>query len=362
MKDRILSVQAVEDLLAWYDQCKRDLPWRHTKDPYCIWISEIMLQQTRVEAVKPYYARFMEALPSVRALAEVSEEKLLKLWEGLGYYSRARNLQKAAKSVIEEHGGKLPSAYSSLLSLSGIGEYTAGAIASIAYNERVPAIDGNVLRVLSRICGSYEDITLPQTKKKWQADLFPVIPARAGDFTQAMIELGATVCVPNGEAKCASCPMAGYCKANQEGIVNELPVRSAKKPRKIEEKTVFLILDGNRTVLHKRPPTGLLAGLYELPNTKGFLDEAASLAYLRSIGFEPLRLHRVEDAKHIFTHIEWHMIAYAVRIAPDFDGVDESQGYRLIDHEDLKKNYAIPSAFCAYEAYLAGERYFFDEV
>lgn len=362
MEDKILSVQAVEALLAWYDQYKRDLPWRHTKDPYRIWISEIMLQQTRVEAVKPYYARFMEALPSVRALAEVSEEKLLKLWEGLGYYSRARNLQKAAKKVMTVHDGKLPTAYSELLKLTGIGEYTAGAIASIAYDERVPAIDGNVLRVLSRICASYEDIMLPQTKRKWQTELLPVIPKRAGDFNQALIELGATVCVPNGEARCTVCPMAAYCEAYKKGIVNDLPIKSVKKPRKIEEKTVFLIIDGNRTVLHKRPSTGLLAGLYELPNAKGFLDESGALAYLRSIGFEPLRLHRIEDAKHIFTHIEWHMIAYAVRIAPDFDGEDESSGYRLIDNEDLRKNYAVPSAFSAYGGYLAGEKNVFLEV
>lgn len=352
MEKKLLSDRAVEALLDWYHHNRRDLPWRHTKDPYRIWVSEIMLQQTRVEAVKPYYARFMDELPTVQDLASVSEEKLLKLWEGLGYYSRARNLQKAARTIVERYHGELPDAYSELRKLSGIGDYTAGAIASIAFGERVPAIDGNVLRVLARVTGSYDDIMQPQTKKRWQEELQPSVPEAAGDFTQAMIELGATVCVPNGEAKCASCPLSPFCVAQQEHLLDELPVRSAKKPRKIVPKTVFLIVDGNRTALHKRPDTGLLAGLYELPNAEGYLDEAEATKYLRSIGFEPLRLSRIDDAKHIFTHLEWHMIAYTVRISPDFDGVDESHGYFLIDNDDLRANYAVPSAFSAYGKYL----------
>ena len=357
MKDKLLPDRAVISLLDWYQKNRRDLPWRRTKDPYCIWVSEIMLQQTRVEAVKPYYKRFMDALPDVRVLAEVSEEKLLKLWEGLGYYSRARNLQKAAKTVMGQYGGELPKAYSELRKLSGIGDYTAGAIASIAFDERVPAIDGNVLRVLSRVTGSYEDIMLPQTKKRWQEALKPSIPTRAGDFTQALIELGATVCVPNGEARCKDCPLSAFCVAHQRDLVDELPVRAAKKARRIEPKTVFLITDENRSALHRRPNKGLLAGLYELPNVEGWLDESAATAYLRSIGFDPLRLTRIEDAKHIFTHLEWHMIAYTVRISPDFDGVDERHGYFLIDHKDLQENYAVPSAFSAYRKYLYEEKY-----
>lgn len=347
-EQKILSPEAIEALLAWYRQNRRDLPWRHTKDPYCIWISEIMLQQTRVEAVKPYYARFMQELPDVCALAEVREEKLLKLWEGLGYYSRARNLQRAAKTVMADFGGKLPHSYDQLRRLSGIGDYTAGAIASIAFDQRVPAIDGNVLRVLARVTGSYDDIALPQTKKKWQAELAAVVPAEAGDFTQSLIELGATVCVPNGEAKCAQCPLAPFCAASREHLTDELPVRSAKKPRRIEYKTVFLIEDEKRVVLHRRPKTGLLAGLFEFPNTEGHLSDVQATAYLRSIGFDPLRLERIDDSKHIFTHIEWHMIAYRVRISPEFDGVDESHGYFLITQEDLRNHYALPSAFSAY--------------
>lgn len=359
----LLTEEMTSKLLDWYRANKRDLPWRQTKDPYCIWISEIMLQQTRVEAVKPYYARFMESLPTVRALAEVSEEKLLKLWEGLGYYSRARNLQKAAKTVMEQYEGKLPHSYDALRKLSGIGDYTAGAIASIAFDCRVPAIDGNVLRVLARVLGSYDDIALQQTKKKWQELLLPCVPKDAGDFTQALIELGATVCVPNGEARCEACPMRAYCVAANEHLLDELPVRSAKKPRKIEEKTVFLIVDDDRIALHKRPDKGLLAGLYEFPNAVGFLNESEALHYLRSIGFEPLRLARINDAKHIFTHIEWHMMGYAVQIAPDFDGVDESHGYFLLSQDDLHQNYAVPSAFSAYGKYLSEKSVaFFDKI
>ena len=351
-ENQILSPEAVSDLLLWYRNNRRDLPWRRTKDPYCIWVSEIMLQQTRVEAVKPYYARFMSALPSVQALAEVSEERLLKLWEGLGYYSRARNLQKAAKEIVSLYDGELPCSYDQLRRLPGIGDYTAGAIASIAFDERVPAIDGNVLRVLARVSGSYEDIMLPQTKKSMRSSLAEVVPTEAGDFTQSLIELGATVCVPNGEAKCAQCPLASVCVAAREHLTDELPVRSAKKPRRIEKRTVFLILDDNRAVLHHRPQKGLLAGLFEPPNTEGHLDKTQATAYLRSIGFEPLRLERIEDSKHIFTHIEWHMQAYRVWISPEFDGVDEENGYFLIGREELGRDLAIPSAFVAYRKYL----------
>ena len=347
-----LNAQAVASLLGWYRENKRDLPWRRTKDPYCIWLSEIMLQQTRVEAVKPYYARFLKVCPTVEALAEVDEKRLMKLWEGLGYYSRARNLQKAARTVMTEYGGRMPTTYAELKKLSGIGDYTAGAIASIAFDERVPAIDGNVLRVLARVSGSREDIANPATKTKWREALAPCVPQDAGDFTQAMIELGATVCVPNGEPKCQSCPLAAHCVALKERLTDEIPVRSAKKARRIEPLTVLIIRDGDRTALCKRPDKGLLAGLYELPNVKGHLDEAELPAYIRSLGFEPLRIERLEDAKHIFTHIEWHMIAYAVKITPEFDGLHGKSGMLLVQNDDLHEHYAIPSAFGAYTKYL----------
>ena len=352
MEKPILSAEAVEALLAWYAQSKRDLPWRRTRDPYCIWISEIMLQQTRVEAVKPYYARFLSVCPTVKALAELPEEQLLKLWEGLGYYSRARNLQKAARAVLAEHEGSMPADYRALLKLPGIGEYTAGAIASIAFGIPAPAVDGNVLRVLARVQGSCEDVMRADVKVRWREALSRIIPQDAGSFTQSLIELGATVCVPNGEPKCHACPLLPVCEAAKQGIADALPVRGKKKPRRIEERTVLILRDGDRTVLRKRPPKGLLAGLFELPHVQGHLPEEEIPSLVRSLGFEPLRVERLEDAKHIFSHIEWHMIAYSVRIAPEFDGWHKESGMQIVPNEELQKSYAIPSAFAAYKKHL----------
>ena len=350
--NELFTPALVEGLIEWYRANRRDLPWRQTRDPYAIWISEIMLQQTRVEAVKPYYDRFLRELPDVASLAAVEEEKLFKLWEGLGYYSRARNLKRAAEDVLSRFDGRMPESYEELLSLPGIGEYTAGAIASIAYGARVPAVDGNVLRVLARFCGSFEDITKDATKKTWRSRLLPVVPEDAGDFTQSLIELGATVCVPNGEARCDACPLRQGCVAAAEGLCDSIPVRGAKKPRRIEHRTVLLIRDEERTVLHKRPSRGLLAGLYELPNTEGHLDERETQVLIRSLGFEPLRVQRLEDAKHIFSHVEWHMIAYAVRISPEFDERNGGDGFFLVSNDTLHREYAIPSAFSAYTKYL----------
>ncbi len=351
--ERLMDREAVELLLSWYQVNKRDLPWRHTSDPYRIWISEIMLQQTRVEAVKSYYAAFLEAFPTIEALANADEERLLKLWEGLGYYSRARNLRRAARTVMEQHGGKLPASVRELRKLCGIGDYTAGAIASIAFGIPAPAVDGNVLRVLSRLSGSEMDIALPVTKKHFADGLEKVIPSdRAGDFTQAMIELGATVCVPNGEARCEACPLREICVARREGRMDELPVKSAKKPRRMEDLTVLLIRDEGRTVLRKRPAKGLLAGLYELPNFAGHVSEGEIPALVRSLGFEPIRVERIEDSKHIFTHVEWHMVAFSVRVASDFDEQALAENLHLVKSETLRREYAVPSAFAAYAKYF----------
>ena len=351
--EKLMDRDAVESLLSWYQQNKRDLPWRHTKDPYRIWISEIMLQQTRVEAVKSYYTAFLEEFPTVEALANAEEERLLKMWEGLGYYSRARNLQRAARAVMEKHGGSLPRELRELRALCGIGDYTAGAIASIAFGIPAPAVDGNVLRVLSRLSGCEMDISLPQTKKCFAKALEEVIPSdRAGDFTQAMIELGATVCVPNGEARCEACPLREICVARRENLTDSLPVKSAKKPRRVEDLTVLLIRDDDRTVLRKRPAKGLLAGLYELPNFAGHVSEGEIPALVRSLGFEPIRVERIEDSKHIFTHVEWHMMAYAVKIASDFEAESLSRELHLVRSDTLRREYAVPSAFSAYAKYF----------
>ena len=207
----------VEPLLAWYEKNRRKLPWRENVSAYRVWVSEIMLQQTRVEAVKPYFARFIDALPDVSDLADCEEEKLLKLWEGLGYYNRVRNMQKAAKTVMEEYGGQLPDDYEKLLSLKGIGSYTAGAIASIAYGIPVPAVDGNVLRIITRLTQDESDIMKQSVKKRVEQALLEVMPQkRAGVFNQALMELGATVCVPNGAPLCEACPWKEFCLAKKK--------------------------------------------------------------------------------------------------------------------------------------------------
>jgi len=253
---------------------------------------------------------------------------------------------------MNSYGGEMPRSYEELRCLSGIGDYTAGAIASIAYGERVPAIDGNVLRVLARISASEEDITDPKLKARWREALAPLIPMRAGDFTQSLIELGATVCGPNGEPRCGECPLRDFCEARKQNLTDRIPVRSAKKARRAEARTVLLVCDENRVVLRKRPNKGLLAGLFEFPNVAGHLSKEEALQHLRELGFDPIRIERVEDSKQIFTHIEWHMIAYAVRITSEFDEIAPACDLQLLDINDVRANFAIPSAFSAYTKYL----------
>ena len=276
--------QITEPLLSWYDGHARVLPWREDHSPYRVWVSEIMLQQTRVEAVKPFFERFVKALPDVQALARCPEDELLKLWEGLGYYNRVRNMQKAAQIVTEEYDGAFPADYEKLLALPGIGHYTAGAIGSIAFGIRMPAVDGNVLRVLSRVKASYEDILKQSVKTAMEQEVKKIIPAgRPGDFNQALIELGAIVCVPNGKARCGECPLAFCCRAKAEGIVDELPKKKAKKERRVEARTVLILREGDRVAIRKRPSRGLLAGLYELPNLTGHLSEDEVLEQVNEI-------------------------------------------------------------------------------
>ena len=283
--------EIVTPLLSWYDENKRTLPWRDRHNAYYTWVSEIMLQQTRVEAVKPYFERFISELPDISSLAVCPEEKLMKLWEGLGYYSRVRNMQEAAKTVEKEYNGKLPEDFEALLSLKGIGSYTAGAIASIAYGIPVPAVDGNVLRVISRITESREDIGKAAVKRKTEKLLEEIMPKdRPGDFNQALMELGAVICIPNGQAKCLVCPVSGKCLACRNHTVEEIPVKAPKKPRVVEERTVFVIQDGAATAILKRPDKGLLAGLYELPNTLGYMEQEEAVSYVKNMGLEPLYL------------------------------------------------------------------------
>ncbi len=331
--------QAARALTSWYEKAARPLPWRDDPTPYRVWVSEIMLQQTRIEAVKPYFARFMAALPSVEALASAPEEQVLKLWEGLGYYSRARNLHRAAKLVAEELGGKLPSTAKGLLTLPGVGPYTAGAIASIAFGELSPAVDGNVLRVLSRLLCREEDITSPAAKKRAEEELSRVMePGRGGALNEALMELGETLCIP-GAPRCGACPLETLCLARARGMEGLLPIKKQKKPRRIEERTVFALTCGGRLALRMRPEKGLLAGLWELPSIEGFTGEDGAREALGDWGLLPLSLRRLEDTRHIFTHLEWHMQNWAAEVqAP-------AGGFTWVSPRQLREEFPLPSAF-----------------
>ena len=339
-------------LLTWYADNRRSLPWREDPTPYHVWLSEIMLQQTRVEAVIGYYERFLAALPSVEDLAAAPEDVCLKLWEGLGYYSRVRNLHKAAVMVVSEYGGKLPRSVKDLRRLPGIGGYTAAAIASIAYGEPEPAIDGNLLRIFSRYTGYAKNIKLPAAAG--EADLFyrgRMPEGKAGDFNQALMDLGAAVCMPTAQPRCGACPLRDRCDVHsaRPGEELSLPVMPAKKERRVDELTVFVVRDGDRTVVRKRPAHGLLAGLYELPNAQGRLTAEEADAWLRGQGLEALRITPLPEARHIFTHREWRMQGYLVRIA-SLEGAPKP--YILADADQIRGQYAVPSAFSAYMEYI----------
>ncbi|MCI6466524.1 MAG: A/G-specific adenine glycosylase [Faecalicatena sp.] len=343
--------EATVPLIRWYREHKRDLPWRHDISAYRVWVSEIMLQQTRVEAVKPYYDRFLRKLPTVKELAEVEEDQLLKLWEGLGYYNRVRNMQKAAQQIMVDFHGEFPETYEEILSLTGIGSYTAGAISSFAYGLPKPAVDGNVLRVVSRLLASEEDIMKASVRADIEKTLEEVIPADApGDFNQGLIELGAIVCVPNGEPKCEECPAAQLCQARAKGIETKLPVKAKAKARRIEKRTVLIFKDGDTLAIRKRPSKGLLAGLYELPNLEGHLTRKQVIEYSNSIGLAPIHVKKAEKAKHIFSHVEWHMIGYEIKV----DELEKNCSEEMIfaRKSELEEKYPIPSAFEAYRGSL----------
>ncbi len=327
-------------LLEWFDQNRRELPWRRDREPYHVWISEIMLQQTRIEAVLSYYARFTDALPDVNALSEVGDDQLMKLWEGLGYYSRARNLKKAAQMIMDDFGGAFPSTFAELIGLPGVGEYTAGAIASICYDERVPAVDGNVLRVVTRILGRRDNVLLPGTKKEIAALLQEIMPEKAGAFNEALMELGERICLPNGAPLCDTCPLRSFCTAHREGLTDLIPVREKKTKRTRAEKTVFLITapDG-RLAIEKRPQKGLLSGMYQLPNLEGFHDEKALLGALREWGLTPKNLRFTKDAKHVFTHIDWFMKGCRVETETT------PARFLWVSEKELEERYSLPTAF-----------------
>ena len=345
---------AAHPLVDWYRKNKRTLPWREDATPYHVWVSEIMLQQTRVEAVKAYYERFMGALPDIAHLAAVEEEELLKLWEGLGYYNRARNLKKAAQVIMGQYKGVMPQKYSQLLTLPGIGSYTAGAVSSIAYGEREPAVDGNVLRVLARLNGDDRDVSIQSVRCQIEEEVRLSMPCETpGDFNQALMELGAVVCVPNGKPDCGQCPWQFMCKAHQQGRELEFPYKTPKKPRTIEKKTILIIKDENKTALKKRPEQGLLAGMYEFPCIDGHLTDEEVLQYLKEEGLSVLKIDVLSPSRHIFTHKEWHMIGYAVRV----DELAEKKGKSDIlfaETKEVREKYPIPSAYKTYLKALIG--------
>ena len=327
-------------LVPWFLKNARKLPWREDKEPYHVWVSEIMLQQTRVEAVKEYYKRFIKALPTIESLANAEEELLLKLWEGLGYYSRVRNLQKAARVIMEKHGGVFPTEYEEILALPGIGEYTAGAICSICFEKPTPAVDGNVLRVISRVTESKAPITEPKVKKEITEKLRAVYPKNhCGDFTQALMELGATVCVPNGAPHCANCPLQNICLAHKNGTTENLPVKRPKKARKKELLTVFLLRCDGKIAVLKRANEGLLKGLWEFPNVSGTLSKEQAVKHLSTWGIVPKDILQKVKRKHIFTHIEWDMTGYF------FECKNQNEQFVWKTKEEFLEEIALPTAF-----------------
>lgn len=326
-------------LIPWYQRNKRDLPWRADRQPYHIWLSEIMLQQTRVEAVKGYYQRFLDALPTIASLAEADDGLIHKLWEGLGYYSRVRNLKRAAQMIINEYGGVFPGEYNAVLSLPGIGEYTAGAICSIAFDQPTPAVDGNVLRVIARLTDDDTPVDQPIFKKKVQKQLAAIYPEQAGDFTQALMELGATVCGPNKRPDCSICPLKRICLACTRGTADVLPVRMPKRSRQHEEKTVFIIRCDDKYALEKRPESGLLAGLWQFPNVPGIMDVDSALDIVREMGLRPTEVLRQVLRKHIFTHIQWDMCGIYLEVA------EQAGGFSWLTASEINTSAALPTAF-----------------
>ncbi len=338
--------QAAPVLADWYRANARMLPWREEPSPYRVWISEIMLQQTRIEAVKPYFQRFLEALPDLPALAAAPEEQVLKLWEGLGYYSRARNLQKAAQVCVEEYGGELPSDYERLRKLPGIGNYTAGAIASIAWGQPAAAVDGNVLRVLARLFADETDIARPAVRREAEEMIRQVLQegcAAPGDFNQGIMELGETLCIPGGAPSCGECPWRRFCAAGRQGTAERYPVKAPKKPRRVEEWTVLRLETGGKTAVRRRPAKGLLAGLYEFPALEGRWTEEQVRRWLSEQDAPVVSVEDLGPARHVFSHVEWHMTGYRILLEREWQG-----DWRFVPWEELKERCPLPTALRAY--------------
>lgn len=335
-------------LLEWYDKNKREMVWRDRMNPYYTWISEIMLQQTRIEAAKDYFVRFVDELPDISSLAEVPEERLMKLWEGLGYYNRARNLKKAAKILVEKYGGELPADLSQLLELPGIGPYTAGAIASIAYGIKAPAVDGNVLRVVMRYLKCGDDISKMPVRRKVEQMLLDAMPERPGDFNQAIMELGEVVCIPNGTPLCEECPLHKNCEAGISGCQEAYPVRAEKKARRIEKRTILIYEHKGKIGISRRPEKGLLAGLYEFPSQEGNMTLKASKEYLQNLEILFKDVRSMGTARHIFSHVEWHMKGIYVMLEEHQELESIPGNVIFVTRDELKNKYTLPVAFHYY--------------
>lgn len=335
-----LPEQLPQLLIAWYTQSHRDLPWRHDREPYHVWLSEVMLQQTRVEAVKGYYTRFLSELPDIRALAQCPSDRLAKLWEGLGYYSRMRNLQKAAQILVADYDAVFPSTYEQIRALPGIGDYTAGAICSICFELPEPAVDGNVLRVISRLMDDPSPITAPAVRRTYADLLREVYPSgQCGTFTQSLMELGATLCGPNSAPQCAHCPLRALCRAHANNTQLLRPVKAAKKEKRLEEKTVLILRCGDCVAVRKRPSTGLLSGLWEFPNVEGKLSAQDALSLAESWAAHPKDLLKFSQKTHIFTHIRWDLYGYYIECST------QSELFTWVDQARFQADIALPTAF-----------------
>lgn len=331
-------------LLRWYEQNKRTLPFRTVSTPYRVWVSEIMLQQTRVSAALPYFERFMAELPTVADLAACDPERLHKLWEGLGYYSRVRNLQKAAQIVMEQHGGALPADYDALLKLPGVGAYTAGAIASISFGLPVPAVDGNVLRVFARLYNDDADVMTPAAKRLFTRRVLDQMPKAApGPYNEALMELGALVCIP-GTPHCEACPLADRCLGYAAGRAGALPVKPAPKAKTTVPVTVALVESDAGLLLQRRPAKGLLAGLWQPAAWEKALTKDELTAALAKLGVQATLTEPLPPAKHVFTHRVWQLSGWRGRA----EACALPDGFVWAAPEQLAEVYPVPNAFGAY--------------
>lgn len=330
-------------ILTWYKGNRREMPWREDPSPYRIWISEIMLQQTRVDTVIPYFNNFMERYPTVESLASSDEDELIKYWEGLGYYSRIRNIRETAVNIVSNYGGQIPKTYDELLKLKGIGEYTAGAIASEAFGQKVPAVDGNVFRVFARLTAKEDDLRDLKFQKQLKEAVKSVLPQNeTGDFNQGLIELGALICIPKGSPKCGLCPVKELCLSNKLNLQDRIPVKSKAKQRTVQEKTVFILQYGDKFAVRKRDDQNLLAGLFEIPNVEGFYTPDEAKTVIEEMGFVVSDLHVLKDRKVVFTHIEWILQGYYVHVKNDHEQ------YIFETKENLVQKYTLATAFREY--------------